>query len=65
MKSHLTDTKQTLKRGKGGNPCGITTYPISSLQFYQGFYGSNTNGCLETRGVEPLTLTLPALRSTS
>ena len=65
MKSHLTDTKQTLKRGKWGNPCGITTYPISSLQFYQGFYGSNTNRCLETRGVEPLTSTLPALRSTS
>ena len=31
----------------------------------QRFYGSDTNGCLETRGVEPLTSTLPALRSTS
>ena len=31
----------------------------------QRFYGSDTNGLVETRGVEPLTSTLPALRSTS
>ena len=68
-KSPLTTTKQLpkwIKWEESGkslwyferiNPVSIVIYPLC--------WGSDTKGLVETRGVEPLTSTLPALRSTS
>ena len=63
--NHQTITKKGGNEKKGENLVGITSKKSCLYRILHRFYGSNTNGCLETRGVEPLTSTLPALRSTS
>ena len=62
---HQSITKKDKMRGKWEILSVSLPKKLRLYRNLQRFYGSDTNGLVETRGVEPLTSTLPALRSTS